>query len=91
METKDPNDVVRLVTAPNPAIAHVWEQALRDEGIQAKAVGDFLDAGLGDMPQLQAEVWVHRDDVAAAEAILRRSPQAIDETTDEPAADQPQF
>ena len=91
METRDPNDVVRLVTAPNPAIAHVWEQALRDEGIQAKVVGDFLDAGLGDMPQLQAEVWVHRNDVAAAEAILRRSPQAIDETTDEPAADQPQF
>jgi len=85
MANRDPNDVVRLATAPNPAVAHVWEQALRAEGIGCKVVGDFLDAGLGDIPGLTAELWVHRDDVAAAEAVLRRrGAQAVQATTDEP-------
>jgi hypothetical protein len=67
-----PDDVVRLVTAANPPEAHLIEQALRDEGIACRVVGDFLNAGIGDIPGVRPEVWVHRDDVARAEAVLRR-------------------
>ena len=53
-------------------------------------VGDYLDAGLGDVSGLLAEVWVHRYDLPAAQAILQRSqlggaPQPPDEEEEEPA------
>jgi hypothetical protein len=76
-----PDDVVRLATAPNPAQAHIWQQALRDEGISSRVVGDYLDAGVGDIPGLTAEIWVHRDDLARAEEVLRRGQEVSDEGT----------
>jgi hypothetical protein len=72
------NDIVRLATAANPIQAHIWEQALQEEGIRCKVVGDFLDAGLGDIPGLSAELWVHRDDLARAEEILRQGQEVSD-------------
>ncbi|HKI38404.1 MAG TPA: DUF2007 domain-containing protein [Gemmataceae bacterium] len=84
----DPSeDVVRLATAPNPAQAHIWEQALREAGVRCKVVGDYLDAGFGDIPGMQAEIWVHRDELVRAEQVLRELEQeaAADEesATDE--------
>jgi Putative prokaryotic signal transducing protein len=73
------DDIVRLATAPNPAQAHIWQQALLNEGIQSRVVGDYLDAGLGDIPGVEAEVWVHRDDLARAEEILRRGQEIAEE------------
>jgi hypothetical protein len=70
---KTPHDVVRLATAANPVEAHIFEQALKDEGIRCKVVGEFLDAGVGDIPGLNAEIWVHREDLSRATEILRRS------------------
>ena len=40
------DDVVRLVTASNPQEAHLWQQALAEEGIRAEVVGEYLEAGL---------------------------------------------
>ena len=81
MATHDlPDDIVRLATAVNPLQAHIWQQALEAEGIRCQVTGDFLDAGVGDIPGLSAEVWVHRDDLARAEEVLRRG-QAISEET----------
>ena len=65
------DDVVRLVTATNPLEAHVWQRALADAGIRAEVVGDYLDAGVGDVPGLRPELWVRRADAERAEAILR--------------------
>jgi len=80
-------DIVRLATAANPVQAHIWEQALQEAGIRCKVVGDFLDAGLGDIPGLSAELWVHRDDLARAEEILRQGEQVSDaEPADESEA-----
>jgi hypothetical protein len=80
-------DIVRLATAANPVQAHIWEQALKEAGIRCKVVGDFLDAGLGDIPGLSAELWVHRDDLARAEEILRQGEQVSDaEPADESEA-----
>jgi hypothetical protein len=77
--SQDPQDeIVRLATAVNPFQAHVWQQALEAEGIHCKVTGDFLDAGLGDIPGLSAELWVRRDDLARAEEILRKG-QAVSE------------
>jgi hypothetical protein len=80
MSTPEENDdVVRLATAANPVQAHVWEQALTEEGIRCKVVGDYLDAGLGDIPGLSPELWVHRHDLARGQAILRRGQEAATE------------
>jgi Putative prokaryotic signal transducing protein len=64
------DDIVRLLTAPNPAQAHLWRAALEEEGIDAKVVGDYLDAGIGDIPGAQAELWVHSKDAERALAII---------------------
>ncbi len=72
------NDIVRLATAANPLQAHIWEQALKEAGIRCQVVGDFLDAGLGDIPGVSAEVWVHRDDLARAEEVLRQGQEVSD-------------
>jgi len=54
MDSFHPNDnVVSLSTAPNPALAHIWANVLRGEGIHCRVVGDFLDAGIGDISGMQ--------------------------------------
>jgi hypothetical protein len=64
------DDIVRLVTAQHPAQAHLWREALEEEGIPAKVVGDYLEAGFGDMAGVQPEVWVHREDLQRARQFL---------------------
>ena len=80
MVPNESDPVVRLATASNPTEAHLMEQALREEGITCKVVGDFLDAGLGDIPGLRAEVWVHQSDLARAEDVLRNIQAEGEET-----------
>jgi hypothetical protein len=76
MSADPSDDIVRLATAPNPAQAHIWQQALRQAGVRCKVVGDYLDAGLGDIPGLRAEIWVHKEDLARGEEVLREMQQA---------------
>jgi hypothetical protein len=64
------DDIVHLASAVNPVEAHVWKQALEEEGIPCRVVGDYLDVGIGDVPGMRAEVWVHRDDVERARTAL---------------------
>jgi hypothetical protein len=88
MSTQDASDdIVRLATARNPVEAHIWQQALEEEGIRSQVVGDYLDAGVGDLPGVSAELWVHRDDLARAEEILRQGQEAAaEEAEEEPEA-----
>ena len=80
----DPSDaIVRLATAPNPAQAHIWERALKEAGVRCKVVGDYLDAGLGDIPGMRAEIWVHRDDLKQGEEVLREMQEAEASDTEE--------
>ncbi len=72
MSSNSQHTLVRLVGAANPFQAHIWQQSLEQEGIRCQVLGDFLDAGLGDLPGLSAEVWVDSADYARAEAILRQ-------------------
>ncbi|OAI39119.1 hypothetical protein AYO40_06055 [Planctomycetaceae bacterium SCGC AG-212-D15] len=79
MDSFNPNDhVVRLTRATNPAEAHIWKNALCDEGIRCQVVGDYLDVGIGDISGAQAEIWVKRQDVTQAQAVLERCSQSID-------------
>ena len=71
MPVEPKNDLVRLAKAPNPAVAHIWQNALQEEGIRCEVLGDFLEAGFGDISGLSAELWVEPTDAARAGEILR--------------------
>jgi hypothetical protein len=70
MTPADPGDLVRVRTANNPAEAYLMQQWLESAGIRCQVVGDYLDAGIGDVPGLRPEVWVRQDQLQAAEEIL---------------------
>jgi hypothetical protein len=72
MAAEDRYGLVRLATAANPVLAHIWQQALQEEGLHCQVLGDYLDAGLGDIPGFSAELWVETADFARAEAILQQ-------------------
>jgi hypothetical protein len=74
-------DIVCLLTAVHPAQAHLWRTALEEEEIEAQVVGDYLDAGVGDIPGARAELWVHREDVDRAMAVINSHPATV--ATDE--------
>jgi hypothetical protein len=86
MRSRDKRHIVRLATAANPAEAHVWEQALKDAGIRCHVVGDYLDAGLGDIPGVRSEIWVDEADKQAAEEILQAGRASGEANPEEPEA-----
>jgi len=71
INSENQHDVVRLAAAANPALAHIWQQALEQEGIRCQVLGDYLNVGIGDISGLAAEIWVETSDLARAEEILR--------------------
>ena len=66
MNSEDQHD---LAAAANPFQAHIWQQALQEEGIRCHVLGDYLDTGVGDIPGMKTEVWVEPADAAG----LKRS------------------
>jgi hypothetical protein len=72
MHSDDQPRTARLAAAANPFQAHIWQQALEQEGIRSQVLGDYLDVGIGALPGMGAEVWVETTDLARAEAALRR-------------------
>ena len=63
--------VICLIRAPNPVQAHLWESALRAQGLKFQVVGDFLGLGFGDISGIQPEIWVRRQDFMRARRVLR--------------------
>jgi hypothetical protein len=72
MPSEDQHELVRLASAANAFQAHIWQQALQEEGIRSEVLGDYLAAGLGDIQGLSAEVWVETPELTRAQAILRQ-------------------
>jgi hypothetical protein len=71
MAEKHPtDDIVRLAQARNPQEAFIWRDALENEGIRCRVVGDWLAGGFGEMSPTVPEVWVYRQDYDRARAIL---------------------
>jgi hypothetical protein len=71
MTHDDHPEMVRLTTAANSFQAHLWQESLQEAGIRCQVLGDFLEAGIGDIPGLSVEVWVDPNQLNQAEAILR--------------------
>jgi hypothetical protein len=68
-------NAVKLALVPNVALAEVWCQRLRQNGIEAfyKGASPFGAEGVGiaDLnPALPAEVWVGQDDAAQARQLF---------------------
>jgi hypothetical protein len=64
-------EIVRLVTAGNPQEAHLWRQALEQEGIRCRVVGEYLGSfGVVPPGHPVPELWVHRDDAERAKTFL---------------------
>jgi hypothetical protein len=65
--------IVRLATASSPQEAHLWRQALEDEGIRCQVVGEYL-GGFGIVPPGHAvpELWVRREQAERAQAVLEK-------------------
>jgi hypothetical protein len=80
MHSIDQHEIVRLAAAANPIQAHIWQQALEEEGIHCQVLGDYLDAGIGDIPGIGAEVWVEAADLIRAEAFLRQHRDRSEDT-----------
>ncbi len=66
----------RLAQAPNIAIATLWADALRAEGIAASVERQYLGSVAGELPpdQCLPEVWIHHP---AQEARARALLQAL--------------
>jgi hypothetical protein len=79
MHSRAEHEMVRLAAAANAFQAHVWQQALQREGIRCQVLGDYLGAGIGDIPGMEAEVWVEAADLAQAEAILSQDRDRLEE------------
>jgi hypothetical protein len=75
-EAEDPDDVVRLIRAPNEMQARLWQQLLQEQGIECRLVGDYLDIGFGTLSSLGPELWVHRRDAPRALALLEEHQSA---------------
>jgi hypothetical protein len=71
MSDQHGEEIVRLVTASSPQEAHLWRQALEDEGVRCRVVGEYL-GGFGVVPPGHPvpELWVHQEDAERAQAIL---------------------
>ena len=40
MNAEHQNDLVRLATAGNSVLAHIWQQSLQEKGIHCQVLGD---------------------------------------------------
>jgi hypothetical protein len=70
MKSDHDDNIVCVAHATTPAEAHIWQNALEEVGIRCQVVGDFLDAGIGDIPGMRAELWVREQDAARAQEII---------------------
>jgi hypothetical protein len=69
--TRDQNDVVKVYAGP-PLMVQVHRAALAEAGIECRVVGTDLSGGFGSALPGSVELWVHRSDAPAAEAVIAR-------------------
>jgi hypothetical protein len=64
-------EIVRLTSASTLQEAHGIRSALEDNGIRCEVVGEYLTVNYGvGVPGMYPEIWVFRDDLDRASAIL---------------------
>lgn len=67
--THDPHDVVRVYSGPLTTV-EVYQQALREAGIDSRVVGTNLTMVFGGAISDTIELWVHRGDFEKATAAI---------------------
>ncbi len=70
-----PGDVVR-VQIGSPAQVEAWRGVLRGAGVPSQVVGGHFVGGLGTAPLGPAQLWVRREDAAAAAAAIGEAEEA---------------
>jgi hypothetical protein len=72
-EARADHDIVCLATAGSSQEAHLWRQALEDEGICCRVVGEFLGSfGVAPPGYPVPEIWVRRQDAPHARQVLEQ-------------------
>ena len=71
MTTQSEHDVVRVYAGPVVTV-ELYQQALKDAGIDSNVVGLDLAAGLGSALPASVELWVKSEDVDGATAAIKR-------------------
>jgi hypothetical protein len=67
--SNDPHDVVKVAVGEMVEM-ELFKQALGDAGIEARAVGESLDASLGTALINSVELWVQQCDAERARKII---------------------
>ncbi len=81
--SQEPDDIVRVAAGEMVAM-EMYQQALIEEGIEARVVGESLGASFGTAISGSVEVWVSRSHELRAQAILRKLEHRKDEPASEP-------
>jgi hypothetical protein len=82
--THDPNDVVKVYAGP-ALMVQVHRAVLAEAGIESRVVGTELSGSFGSALPAPVELWVHRSNAPAAEAVIaRESRPATEQTRDRP-------
>ncbi len=84
--SQEPDDVVRVAAGEMVAM-EMYQQALIEEGIEARVVGESLGASFGTAISGSVEVWVSRSHELQAQAILRK----LEHRKGEPASESHSF
>ncbi|MBN9118065.1 MAG: DUF2007 domain-containing protein [Planctomycetes bacterium] len=71
MATHDEHDVVKVYSG-SVVSAELYQQALKDAGIESKVVGLDLTASFGTAIPGSVELWVKSEDAEKAAAAIRR-------------------
>ncbi|QDU20381.1 putative signal transducing protein [Urbifossiella limnaea] len=78
----DPTDVVKVAQADH-VTTELYRNELVAEGIDARVLGESLEASFGTAIQGSVELWVHRADADRAAALIRRMEAERGTTTEE--------
>lgn len=86
----DPHDVVK-VAAGEMVVIELYKQALADEGITGRVLGEDLEASFGSALPTSVELWVQAADADRARAVIDqaeadRGKTPADLLTDDPPA-----
>lgn len=70
MSTHDEHDVVKVYSG-SMVTTELYQQALRDAGVESKVVGLELTGGLGTAIPGSVELWVKSEDAEKAVAAIK--------------------
>jgi hypothetical protein len=70
---KAPDDEIARLATGNLVEVELWQQQLKEAGIESRVVGEDLTSSFGSALSGAIELWVHRDDFARAEEVLEEA------------------